>query len=97
MQGVNHSHFDPFVNSVFTGMKADIQAEFKLIQVSVRRRINKGLFRENPFTLVFRCARKIILPQGLYQMATTNFDTMDIFVTAVGADAEGIIYHAVFD
>lgn len=97
MQGVNHSHFEPFVNSVFTGMKADIQAEFKLLQVSVKKRTGQYLFRENPFTLVFRCARKVILPQGLYKMATTNFDPMDIFVTAVGADADGIIYHAVFD
>ncbi|MDG5497366.1 hypothetical protein [Niveispirillum sp. BGYR6] len=68
-----------------------------LIQVAKKTLKRNVHLRENPFTLVFRSALKVILPQGMYRMATTGFEPQMIFITAVGADADGIIYHAVFD
>lgn len=97
MQRIEHASFTPFVARTFSGERDDLRAEFDLLQVHVKSRPPLGSLRENPFTLVFRCARKVILPQGLYRMATTDFDPMMIFIAPVGADADGIIYHAVFD
>jgi hypothetical protein len=97
MQRVEYTYFTPFVNSTFTAQRADMQVELDLLQVATKANKHNRYFRENPFTLVFRCALKVILPQGLYKMATTGFEPMEIFITAVGADADGIVYHAVFD
>lgn len=97
MQRVEYTHFSPFVNSTFTAQRADMQVELHLLQVATKTSKRNNNFRENPFTLVFRCPLKFILPQGLYRMATTRFEPMEIFITAVGADTEGVIYHALFD
>ncbi|WP_445681330.1 DUF6916 family protein [Radicibacter daui] len=97
MQRVEYTHFMPFINNTFTARRAEAQVEMDLLQVSTKTSKRNNYFRENPFTLVFRCALKVILPQGLYNMATAGFEPMDIFITAVGADADGVIYHAVFD
>lgn len=97
MRIVEHAYFSAFVGTRFSGQREGLMADFDLLQVHVKKREPLGFLRSEPFTLVFRCALKIILPQGLYRMAAVDFEPMEIFITAVGADAGGTIYHAVFD
>lgn len=54
-----------------------------------------GMLRE-PFSLIFRAASQVVLPQKLYRLTNPAMGALDIFLVPVGRDREGILYQAVF-
>lgn len=53
--------------------------------------------RKEPFSLVFKCANPVILPQRTYPFQRPGFGKMDIFIVPVGRERDGIVYQAVFN
>ena len=49
------------------------------------------------FTLIFRGPAAPHLPQKIYHLEHAKLGTLPIFLTAVGADEDGILYEAVFN
>lgn len=50
-----------------------------------------------PFTLTFRLARNLRLPQGIYKMQNTELGAMEIFLVQVAGDADSSTLEAVFN
>lgn len=55
-----------------------------------------GMIRP-PFSLIFRNASQVVLPQKLYTLKNARLGRMDIFLVPVGRDREGVLYQAVFN
>ena len=50
-----------------------------------------------PFTLTFRVARNLRLPQGIYKMRNPQLGEMEIFLVQVAADENSSTLEAVFN
>jgi|SRR2546423_5209308 len=50
-----------------------------------------------PFTLTFRVARNLRLPQGTYKMRNANLGEMEVFLVQIAADAKSSTFEAVFN
>lgn len=55
-----------------------------------------GALRQ-PFSLIFRSATQLILPQRIYRLLNAATGPLDIFLVPVGRDAQGVSYQAVFN
>jgi hypothetical protein len=55
-----------------------------------------GMIRP-PFSLLFRTASQVVLPQKLYGLKNASLGRLDLFLVPVARDREGIIYQAVFN
>jgi len=53
--------------------------------------------RKEPFSLYFKCARPVILPQRIYPFESSGFGKMDIFIVPIARERDGIVYQAVFN
>lgn len=48
------------------------------------------------FALHFRGPSSPRLPQGIYRMEQAKLGTMEIFITAIGSEPDGILYESIF-
>ena len=56
--------------------------------------------RREAFSLIFKSANPIVLPQRTYQMrnrSLENAQTVGVFIVPIGRDADGVRYQAVFN
>jgi hypothetical protein len=53
--------------------------------------------RKEPFSLMFKCANPVILPQKMYLFERPGFGKMDIFIVPVGRERDGVVYQAIFN
>ena len=53
--------------------------------------------RKEPFSLIFKCANPVILPQKIYPFERPGFGKMDIFIVPVGRERDGVVYQAIFN
>lgn len=59
----------------------------------------KGMQRE-AFSLIFRSASPVVLPQRTYQMRSRsllNAQKVGVFIVPIGSDGDGVRYQAVFN
>jgi hypothetical protein len=55
-----------------------------------------GMIRA-PFSLLFRTASQVVLPQKLYGLRNASLGRLEIFLVPVARDREGVLYQAVFN
>ncbi|MEG3163328.1 hypothetical protein U1701_01855 [Sphingomonas sp. PB2P19] len=55
-----------------------------------------GGYRQ-PFSLMFRSASPVVLPQKTYPLTNATMGNHAIFLVPVGRDAVGVLYQAVFN
>ncbi len=55
-----------------------------------------GMMRA-PFSLIFRTASQVVLPQKLYNLKNEKLGKLEIFLVPVARDREGVLYQAVFN
>jgi hypothetical protein len=55
-----------------------------------------GMLRA-PFSLLFRTASQVVLPQKLYSLKNANLGRLELFLVPIARDREGTIYQAVFN
>ena len=55
-----------------------------------------GMLRE-PFSLLFKSASPVILPQRIYRLKNPALGAVDIFLVPVAQDQGAIVYEAVFN
>ncbi|MES2987571.1 MAG: hypothetical protein V4808_06680 [Pseudomonadota bacterium] len=53
--------------------------------------------RREPFSLLFKSASKLILPQRQYKMTHPDLGSHDIFLVAIAQDQGNIVYQAVYN
>lgn len=74
-------------------------AELRLAEATVLGSASAKRWAEGgrePFTLVFRGRKDVVLPQRTYRIENDGIGAFDLFLVPVGPDAEGMRYEAVF-
>lgn len=51
----------------------------------------------HPFSLMFRAAGPVILPQRLYKLRNSRIGALDLFLVPIGRDGQGVVYQAIFN
>jgi len=89
--------FAPFLNTTFSVGLGTSTVEMTLVQATKGKPVPYADMRKEPFSLIFKCASPVVLPQARYPFKSPGFGTMDIFIVPVGRDPDGIVYQAVFN
>lgn len=71
--------------------------EMTLVQATKAKPQNFEGLRKQPFALLFKCAKPVILPQKIYPFENSAFGKMEIFIVPVARDKDGIVYQAIFN
>jgi len=50
-----------------------------------------------PFSLTFRGASQVVLPQKLYSLTHATLGRLELFLVPVGRDGQGVLYQALFN
>ena len=50
-----------------------------------------------PFSLLFRSASPVVLPQRIYWMENATMGKLGIFIVPIGRDQAGVTYQAIFN
>lgn len=50
-----------------------------------------------PFSLLFRSASPVVLPQRIYWMENATMGKLGIFIVPIGRDQTGVTYQAIFN
>ena len=95
MEELTLEDFAPHVGAKFRVEAAGVDAEFELTDASPAPHPGpEG--RRHPFALVFR-GPPGVLPQQIYTVHHPDRGPLDVFLVAIGADADGVRYEAVFN
>jgi len=92
---VRCADFTPCVNQDFEITSSASPVVLQLSEARPRDR-PEGASRD-PFTLTFRGAPELRLPQGIYRMSNAQLGEMEIFVVQIAADQTSSTFEAVFN
>lgn len=97
MQLLTFESFARYLNSSFTLGLGETSMDLVLTEATKPPfRPFRGMMRE-PFSLIFRSSRPVVLPQRMYPLKHEAMGRLDIFIVPIGRDAHGTIYQAVFN
>jgi hypothetical protein len=97
LQLITYESFAPHVNSVFTLKLGESSIDLSLVELrKLPFKPFRGMMRE-PFSLFFRSASQVVLPQRIYPFSHGGMGRLDIFIVPIGREPEGIVYEAVFN
>jgi hypothetical protein len=90
--------FAPHVGEAFDVVLGEASAGLTLIEARPLpvAGVVSGLLRL-PFSLLFRSASMIVLPQKIYRLKNAGLGALDIFLVPIARDGAGIVYEAVFN
>lgn len=78
-------------------MGADVSMPLTLVEVKpLDAHVRSGQVRR-PFSLIFRSASTIVLPQKIYALRNSVLGALQVFLVPVARDREGTLYQAVFN
>jgi hypothetical protein len=89
--------FAPHLNETFEVRLGASSLEMTLVQATKGKPRDWDGLRKEPFALLFKCAKPVILPQRIYSFQNSGFGKMDIFIVPVGRDRDGVVYQAIFN
>jgi hypothetical protein len=92
---VQCADFAPCVNQDFEIATSASPVVLQLFDARLRDR-PEGATRD-PFTLTFRGAPELRLPQGIYKMTNAQLGEMEIFLVQIAADQTSSTLEAVFN
>jgi hypothetical protein len=89
--------FAPRVGESFDMSLGEATSPLTLVQVNpLPAHKFPGMVRD-PFSLIFRSASPVVMPQKIYRLNNAAMGALDIFLVPVGRDKEGVLYEAVFN
>lgn len=104
---LTEQHFIPYLNQTFTlHLPENKMVELTLIKVDAIHQppfqaiweINSVPPRRTPFSIFFRGPHQFPLRQSIYLLTHEQLGTLaDLFLTAIGVDAQGRYYQALFN
>lgn len=92
---VQCADFAPCVNQDFEIATSGAPLVLQLFEARLRD-ATEGATRD-PFTLTFRGAPALRLPQGIYRMSNAQLGEMEIFLVQIAADETSSTFEAVFN
>ncbi len=97
MQVMKTEEFAPRANETFDLSLGETSMTLTLVEVQpLPAHAYPGQTRQ-PFSLLFRSGSSVVMPQRVYRLTNASLGALDIFLTPVARDAEGIVYQAVFN
>ncbi len=96
MLNLSHEQFAECLNDTFTISHEGTDHETQLIAVEKLESADLDGGRV-PFSLLFRGASDLELPQGVYKVAHDDLEAGEIFLVPLGPGKEGMLYEAVFN
>lgn len=97
---ITHETFTAHVASKFQMELAPgngIEAQLLEVNPLAENRLPAGVERRTPFSLLFRVASGIRVPQRIYPLAHPQLGRLDIFLVPVRQDPEGLVLEAIFN
>ena len=85
-----------FAEQLNTTVNLQIDSATLIVLKLVEVKENDPSPRIELFTLHFRGPSSPHLPQGIYRMEHAKLGTVEIFITAIAAEPDGILYESVF-
>jgi hypothetical protein len=95
LESVSHETFAPLVGHAFTATTTDGQVVLELTEAKLLGHRRDQATRD-PFSLTFRGAPGLRLPQGTYQLNCGALGEIGIFITQVADGAKGSEFEAIF-
>ena len=92
---VQCADFAPCLHQDFQIVFADGTLEINLVEARART-APEGALRD-PFTLTFRGAPELRLPQQIYRLSNATLGEMEIFLVQIAADQTSSTFEAVFN
>ena len=97
MELYSYEFFAGHLKETFSLSLGESSIDMTLMQAQRRPpRMATGI-RAEPFTLYFKCASPVLLPQKIYPFKGSGTDTLNIFIVPVGRERDGVVYEAVFN
>ncbi|UZK66217.1 DUF6916 family protein [Sphingomonas sp. M1-B02] len=97
MQLLSVQKFAGAANQEFEISVGEAAMTVTLIEVKpLQRHAFPGMLRE-PFSLLFKSASPVILPQKMYRMQNPTVGSLSMFLVPVAQDGGAIVYEAVFN
>jgi hypothetical protein len=93
----SYEGFASHLNETFQVVVGEASVEMILVQATKGKPREWEGLRKEPFALLFKCAKPVILPQKVYPFRNQGFGKMDIFIVPVARDKDGIVYQAIFN
>ncbi len=93
----SYEGFAGHLNETFQVALGTSSVEMTLVKASKGTARGWDGLRKQPFSLYFKCAKPVILPQRAYPFEKAGFGRMDIFIVPVARERDGILYEAVFN
>jgi len=89
--------FAPRIGEVFRIVVDEARAlETVLVEVTPWGKPGTTNGSRQPFSLIFRAASEVVLPQRIYGIENAGIGAVEIFLVPIGPDAGGMRYQAVF-
>lgn len=89
--------FARHLNETFAVGLGESAVEMTLVEAKKGQPRDWAGLRKEPFHLIFKCAKPVILPQRTYPFQNAGFGKMDIFIVPIGRAPDGVLYQAIFN
>jgi hypothetical protein len=93
----HYEQFAPRLNETFQVGVGESSLEMTLVQATKGKPRDWDGVRKEPFYLLFKCEKPVILPQKVYPFENSSLGRLDIFIVPVGREKDGIMYQAIFN
>ena len=97
MQVLTFETFAPHLNSTFALALGESGVDLTLTEATRQpAQPFPGMLRE-PFSLIFRSASPVVLPQRIYPFRHQTMGRFEMFIVPIARDPAGIVYQAIFN
>ena len=97
MHVLTFESLSPHLNSVFALAIGESGMDMTLTEATRQpTHAYPGMIRE-PFSLIFRSASPVVLPQRIYPFRHETMGKFEMFIVPIARDPAGIVYQAVFN
>jgi hypothetical protein len=97
LQLLTFETFAPHLNTTFALKLGDSSIDLTLTAADKKpASVYRGMMRE-PFSLYFRSASQVVLPQRIYPIVHDAMGRFELFIVPIAREPQGIVYEAVFN
>jgi hypothetical protein len=97
LQLLTFETFAPHLNTTFALKLGESSIDLTLTGANKRQAAAyQGMMRE-PFSLYFRSASQVVLPQRIYPLVHDAMGRFELFIVPIAREPQGIVYEAVFN
>ena len=98
LERLTHDQFEPCVGQTFKATTVEPGSQdLELVEVKVIGDPIPGVTTRHGFSLVFRGARDVLLPQAMYSFENETLGSLEFMIVPLGPDEDHQRYEALFN